>query len=196
MENALTILGLVVFVYLAYRAGKILNAFKHRRFTHAWQPLVGIINGAVHEDPQGGGASSWLAGQWKGNTIHARMTPEVHRGGTAGGSAGPLVNEFAVGVADQKGRASWTAERGFALNGKGDIAINSKDAALAERLRGEVVALLEAAQCGAARFEHHSGYVFVQEDVTPLWAPPPERFKVLLDLAVEVARVQAAVNTL
>jgi hypothetical protein len=197
METVLTVVGLVVFVYLAYRVGKIVNAFKHRGFTRAWQPLVGIIGGKVHEDPQGGGASSWLAGQWKGKTIHARMTPGVRPATPVGDSSGVLVNQFAVGVAEQKGRSSWTAERGFALTpGAGQIVVKSKDEALAERLRAAgVVALLEAAQCGTARFEEHSGYLFVEEDVTPLWIPPPERFTVLLDLAVDLARVQAAVNT-
>lgn len=195
-ETLLAVAGLVLFVYAAYRVGKIVNGFKHRRFTQDWQPLVAIIGGKVHEDPQGGGASSWLAGRWKGMTIHARMTPEVRRGGTAGGSGGALENEFAVGVAEQKGRSSWTAERSSSVSpGGGPIRIASKDAALAERLRAAgVAALLEAAQAATARFEPHSGYLFVEENVTPLWTPPPERFTVLLDLAVELARVQAAAN--
>lgn len=196
METLLTVAGLVVFVYAAYRVGKIVSALKHRRFTQVWQPLAGIIGGKVHEDPQGGGASSWLAGRWKGLTIHARMTPGVRRGGTEGGSAGALENEFAVGVADQKGRSSWTAERGFSVSsGRGPVKIASKDEALAERLRAAgVPALLEAAQATTARFDHHSGYLFVEEYVTPLLIPPPERFTVLLDVAVELARLQASAN--
>src|SRR5262245_15214721 len=98
MQNVLTVAGIIVFVYLCYRVGLIVNAFKHRRFTKAWQPLIPIIGGKVHEDPQGGGASSWLAGKWKGQTIHARMTPGVRPGSALGSSAGPLVNQFAVGV--------------------------------------------------------------------------------------------------
>jgi hypothetical protein len=29
----------------------LLNAFKHRRHSQAWKPLVAIIEGKVHEDP-------------------------------------------------------------------------------------------------------------------------------------------------
>ncbi len=195
MENVLAVVGLVVFVYLAYRVGKILNAFKHRRFTQAWQPLIGIVNGKVHEDPQGGGASSWLVGEWKSKTIHARMTPDVRSSDSTGDSSGVLENRFAVGVPGQEGRASWSTARGFSLSGTGEITVSSADKALAERLGAAgVVALLEAAQCAGARFDHQSGYLFVEEDVSPLWTPPPARFTVLLDLAVELARLQAAAN--
>jgi hypothetical protein len=195
-ETLLVVVGLVVFVYLAYQGGKVLNSFKNRGFTRAWQPLVEIINGAVQEDPQGGGASSWLVGQWKGKTIHARMTPNVRSSDSTGDLPGVLQNQFAVGVANQTGRSSWHTDRSFALSpGAGQITVSSKDEALAERLRAAgVVTLLEAAQCAVARFEQHSGYLFVEEEVTPLWIPPPERFIVLLDLAVELARAQAAVN--
>lgn len=66
MDALPTVVGVLAFVFLAWHAGKLLNRFKHRRFTRVWQPLIGIIDGTAHEDPQGGGASSWLLGQWKG----------------------------------------------------------------------------------------------------------------------------------
>jgi hypothetical protein len=59
-----------------------------------------------------------------------------------------------------------------------------------------VLALLQGASCVDVRFEHQTRYLYVNEIVTPLWAPPPERFVVLLDLAVELAHVQEGVNHL
>lgn len=184
IDNVLTVIGLIAFVAACVAAGLVLNKFKHRRFTREWQPLIGVIGGEVHEDPQGGGASSWLAGQWKGHTIHARMTPAVrewewsmHR------------NLFAVGVAEQDGRLNWRTIAGFSL----DMACD--DAAMGERLRqAGVIAKLEQAGRVTAWYERHSRYLFVEEDVAPEWVPPRERFVVLLDLAVELAQLQRQVN--
>lgn len=98
-----------------------------------------------------------------------------------------LHNQFAVGVAEQKGRSSWRADR---------TEVSADDDALAERLqRAGVTALLEGAQCEVGRFDRPSGYLFVEETVDPLWVPPPERFVVLLDLAVKLARIQEEENT-
>jgi hypothetical protein len=181
MSNIVTVLGLVVFVYACYRVGLVLNRFKHRRFVRVWQPLIGIINGTVHEDPQGGGATSWLAGQWKGYTIHASMTPNVRSFGYQHHE-----NRFAVGVAEQDGRANWrTIGRD----------VSSDDRALEEALRRDgLVRRLEAVGCSSAHFDRHLRYIFINEDTVPEWIPPPERFTVLLDLAVELARINAAAN--
>ncbi len=184
MENVLTVIGLIAFVALCFAAGLVLNKVKHLRYTRAWQPLIGVIGGTVHEDPQGGGASSWLAGQWKGYTIHARMSPgvrawewSIHR------------NLFAVGVAEQDGRASWRTTGGFSMD------VTSEDRGLEERLRGAgVLARLLQASCLDARFERHSRYLFVEEDVAPEWVPPTSRFVVLLDLAVDLAQLQREAN--
>ena len=186
-ETVASVLGLVVFLFLAYQAGKLLNTFKHRRFTKAWKPLIGIVNGEVHEDPLGGGASSWLLGQWKGTTIHARMTPAVR---TA--QASNHENQFAVGVPEQDGRLNWRADRrGFTTS----LDVISDDRALEDRLRDAgVLELLNRAKCRTAHFDRSSRYVFVEENVAPLWIPPPERFIVLLDVAVELARVQSTAN--
>ena len=59
LENILTVIGLALFLVAAYFVGTLLNRFKHRRFIQAWWPLQPVIDGTVHEDPGGGGASSW-----------------------------------------------------------------------------------------------------------------------------------------
>jgi hypothetical protein len=184
IDNLITVVAIIGFVYLCYRVGLVINKVKHWRFTREWQPLIGIINGTVHEDPQGGGASSYLVGEWKGATIHARMSPQVRTYGSD-----VIENRFSIGVAEQHGHSSWQTVT-FP-----ELALTSDDTALADRLcRAGVVALLRNAACFNARFERHSNYVFIEEIVTPLWCPPPERFVVLLDLAVELAQVQRAVN--
>lgn len=185
IDNIVTVGGIVGFVYLCYRVGLVINKVKHWRFAREWQPLIGIINGTVHDDPQGGGASSYLVGQWKGETIHAHMSPQVRTYGSD-----VIENRFSIGVAEQHGHSSWRTVTFPELD------LTSDDsAAIADRLRrAGVVALLRNAACVNARFERHSNYLFVEEIVTPLWCPPPERFVVLLDLAVELARAQRDVN--
>lgn len=187
-ETIASVLGLAVFLFLAYQAGKVLNKFKHRRFTKAWQPLIAIMNGEVHEDPLGGGASSWLAGQWKGMTIHAKMSPEVRSMASSHHE-----NRFSVGVAELDGRTNWRVDkRGIPPQ----VDVISDDKALEDRLRAAgVLELCRQAQCHTARFDRSSRYLFIDEDVAPLWTPPPERFAVLLDLAVGLARAQSTVNT-
>src|SRR5262245_18535623 len=145
-ETAASVLGLAVFLFLAYQAGKLLNRFKHRRYTRAWQPLIGTINGTVHEDPLGGGASSWLAGQWKGHTIHAKMSPQVRTM-----NASIHENRFSVGVAELTGRTNWRVDqRGFPPT----LDVISDDRALESRLRDAgVLDLVKAAQSRSVRFD-------------------------------------------
>ncbi|MEW5918131.1 MAG: hypothetical protein AB1762_17140 [Gemmatimonadota bacterium] len=186
IDNITTVVGLIVFVYLCYRVGLIINRVKHWRYTRAWQPLVGVIKGTVHEDPQGGGASSYLVGEWKGHAIHARMSPHV----TTYGST-VRENRFSVSIPDVDGPASWNTVNFPSLR------ITSDDMSLAARLRDAgVMELLHNAGSFDVGFEHHSRCLIVNEIVTPLWAPPPERFVVLLDLAVDLARVQRDLNVM
>jgi hypothetical protein len=185
IDNIVTFIGIVVFVYLCYRVGLLINKVKYWRFTRAWQPLIEVVNGTVHEDPQGGGASSYLVGEWKGFAIHARMSPQVRTYGSD-----VIENRFVVGVAQQEGRASWRTVMFPEL----DLTSDSDPALAHDLRRAGVIALLQNAACSSARFEAHTNYLFLDEIVTPLWVPPPERFVVLLDVAVELARVQRDVN--
>ncbi|MCC6317388.1 MAG: hypothetical protein IT361_06800 [Gemmatimonadaceae bacterium] len=190
METVVVVLGVVAFVVLAWRVGLLVNRFKHRRFVRAWQPLVGIIDGVVHEDPQGGGASSYLAGSWKGRTIHARMSPHVRSWEWQHHE-----NRFGVGVANVAGRTSWMTT-GDARQGERGLGVKSDDHALEERLHAAgVVERLRCIQCHSVHFESFSGYLFLEDTVEPLWAPPPERFVALLDAAVELARIHDQVNS-
>lgn len=185
MDNVFTVLGLVAFVVLAWRVGLLLNRFKHRRFVKAWQPLVGIIQGEVHEDPQGGGASSWLVGRWKGLTIHACMSH-----GVRSFEWQHHENRFAVGVTGLTGLTSWTTT-GDARRGDLGLDVKSDDHALEERLRAAgLLERLKRLQCLSARFESHSGKLFLEDTVEPLWAPPPERFIALLNALAELAELQ------
>ncbi len=184
MQNVLTVLGIIAFVGACVVLGLLVNKIKHLRYTRAWQPIIGVIGGEVHEDPQGGGASSWISGRWKGYTIHARMTPQVRESEYSN-----YENLFAVGVAEQDGRSSWRTIPRIAVK------ILSDDDALGDRLRrAGVVARLEKARIRSAWFERHSRYLFVEEDVSPGWIPSPERFVELLDLAVDLARMQQESN--
>lgn len=184
-DNLITVVGLIVFVYLCYRAGLIINKIKHWKYTREWQPLIRIIDGTVHQDPQGGGASSYLIGTWKGEAIHARMSPQVRTFGSD-----VIENRFSLALAGQDGRSSWHTMTFPELDLTSD-----DDPALAQRLRrAGVVPLLHNAACFNARYEAHTKCLFLEEVVTPLWVPPPQRFIVLLDLAVELARIQRIVN--
>jgi hypothetical protein len=184
MDNIITVIAIVLFVYLCYRVGLVVNKVRHWRYTREWRPLIDIINGTVHDDPQGGAAKSYLVGDWKGYKIHACMSPAVRTFGS------DLVeNRFSIGVADQDGRATWSSIAFPVLR------ITSDDAALAERLcDAGVLSLLQDAGAFDVRYDQHTRCLYVNEIVTPLWAPPPGRFLVLLDLAVALARAQSEAN--
>jgi hypothetical protein len=182
LENILTVIGLALLLVAAYFVGRVLNQFKHRRFIQAWQPIQPVIDGTVHEDPGGGGASSWLVGRWKGRTIHARMTPDVRSG--SGDSYSHHENRFAVGVADLKGTQDWSVGPS-----RGTLALHSDDPLLAERLvNAGALRLVENAGSQTARYSRHERALFLEEDVRPAWIPTEARFRLLLDTAVDLAR--------
>ena len=50
------------------------------------------------------------------------------------------------------------------------------------------------AQCTVAHFDRHGGYVSIDENVSPAWIPPRERFICLLDVATALAGMQASIT--
>jgi hypothetical protein len=176
----LSALGLVAFVAACFVVGLGVNKLKHARFVRAWQPLVPVIGGTVHQDPLGGGASSWLVGTWKGYVVHARMSPD-----TRSTEASNYRSMFAVGVAEVDGSAHWRA----------DSRVRSDDPVIQRQL-GEagVLERMRAAVVQEAMFDRHARTLFIEEDVYPAWCPHRERFIALLDLATDLARINAQVN--
>lgn len=188
MEHILVLPGLVLFVVVAWQVGRVLNWFRHLRFTREWQPLIDVIGGTVHEDPQGGGATSWLVGSWKEHVIQASMTPQVRSFEWQHHE-----NRFSVGVAGQRGAASWRAELSPGVGSRFEV--QSDDAGLIERLeRSDAERLMREAECTVARFDRHSELLFVDENPTPALIPSRERFVRLLDVATGLARIQDVLN--
>lgn len=188
MDGMLTGLGVVAFVIAAWLVGSVVNRIRHRRFSRAWRPLIDVIDGTVHEDPQGGAATSWLVGSWKGHVIHASMSPHVRSTEWQHHE-----NRFSVRVADQGGIASWRAELSPATFAR--LVVHCDDPGLAQRLeRAGVEALMRDAQCTVAHFDRHGGYVSIDENVSPAWIPPRERFICLLHVATALAGLQASIN--
>lgn len=167
--------GLVVFVYLAYQAGKVLNRVKHAKFTRVWQPLLLIIGGTVHEDPGGGGATSWLVGTYKGRTIHARMAPDV--GTQVGIDTVSKENRFAVGVANLPGAQHWRMSYEMSVVPPGPSAwrIHTDDAGLEDRLRrAGVIELVSPFGQPSVAYNTHEKSLFLEQDIRPHWVPPPD----------------------
>lgn len=189
------VLGAVIlagFLAVLYPAGKLLHRLKHAKFNRDWAPLIPVVGGTVHEDPQGGGATSWLVGTYRGRTIHARMSPDVRPLEVAN-----YENRFAVGVAELDGAAHWRLVHLGAIVGVHEAGwkIETDDALLAGRLRGTgILEVLESVGRPDARYNRHERAVFLEVDVRPLRVPPRESFVALLEAAVRVAEVNERLN--
>jgi hypothetical protein len=107
---------LAVVLVLAIAAGKLLNKFKNSRFAKAWQPLIPILNGTIIND-NGGGASSYLAGTYKGRIVQAGMVPNRNR--YSGDNSGQRYNYFEIALQQVNGVADWKVSYKHQLLGIG-----------------------------------------------------------------------------
>jgi hypothetical protein len=191
-DTVVGVVGLSVFLVLAYAGGRLINAGRHRRFTRDWQPLVPVIGGTVHEDPGGGGASSWLVGSFGGRTIHASMSPDIRRGEDSG-----YENRFSQGVAELDGHESWYLSHHAPLfgSGAGEWSIQAKEDSLAQRLTDAgVIDIARTVGPSTVSFDPHGRILRVEQDIRPLRVPSDARFRQLLDVALQLAVVNERTN--
>lgn len=176
--------------------GRAVGRFRNRRFAQAWRPLMGTLDGAkVVADGGGGAASSWLTGTYRGTDVFASMTPDVRH-------AGPLhspghENRFETGVRGLAGAHDWSVRWTTATLGIGTTGwhVASGDRELAARLEhAGVRALVAPLGRGEIRYGARPATLVLHQDVRPLLAPPPERFRQELDVLLRLAEVAAPLN--
>lgn len=189
------VLGAVVLVVLApvvLGAGYLLSRFRNARFAQAWVPLVPVIQGKVTGD-DGGAATSWLTGTYKGLEVRASMTPNVAKF-TGSRQQG---NRFEIVLLAARGREDWFVEWQGGIPGlvTAEWRIRKASPDLAERLRAAgVVDLIARLEGPSVEYRAKDGTLWLREDVTPLWVSPPERFRLELDTLWEVAAFNSREN--
>ncbi|HEY0739512.1 MAG TPA: hypothetical protein VGD69_31600 [Herpetosiphonaceae bacterium] len=188
---------LIIFLIFVFGLGFLISKFKNARFAKTWTPLIPIIGGTVSEDG-GGGASSFLTGNYQGRTVRATMAPQLNRYS----ESGSYYNYFDITMAGVPGKQNWqlkynTKILGFGSNGWEIVA---DDAALQQRLQARgVIELIE--RLGATPiftqptldYKARSGALLFREEVSE-WIPAPERFKQQLETLLQLAAINAEVN--
>lgn len=185
---------LAVALPLIYGAGVLLARVKNARFRLAWSPLIPLVDEAEVVNDGGGAASSVLRGRYRGAPVAAVMAPDTR----AGPNSTLKGNRFEVTAREVPGRLNWSVVwsdqfLGFGTTG---FQIHADDPALAERLAAAGVLELAARLGRVDRVDFSAGAraLTLREQVQPLWHPPPERFRLELDVLLELAAANAAVN--
>ena len=189
-DTVLSVMGLAVFLMLAYGVGVLLSRFKNARFRKAWAPLQALIDGKVVDDG-GGAATSWLTGTYRGYQVQARMAPQRNSGET-----GPRFNDFAVALAQVKGEQDWTfSVRSSPEPGKSPWRVTADTTAVAQRLERAVIeTMLPGFGYPKVSFRQQSGLLEYQVDVTPALVPTPELFARTLEFLVWLEGVNREAN--
>ena len=189
-DTVLSVMGLAVFLMLAYGVGVLLSRFKNARFRKAWAPLQALIDGKVVDDG-GGAATSWLTGTYRGYQVQARMAPQRNSGET-----GPRFNDFAVALAQVKGEQDWTfSVRSSPEPGKSPWRVTADTTAVAQRLERAVIeTMLPGLGYPKVSFRQQSGLLEYQVDVTPALVPTPELFARTLEFLVWLEGVNREAN--
>ena len=189
-DTVLSVMGLAVFLMLAYGVGVLLSRFKNARFRKAWAPLQALIDGKVVDDG-GGAATSWLTGTYQGYQVRARMSPQRNLG-----VAGRRFNDFAVALAQVKGEQDWTfAGRPSPEPGKSPWRVTADTTAVAQRLERAVIEnMLPGLGYPKVSFRQQSGLLEYQVDVTPALVPTPELFARTLEFLVWLEGVNREAN--
>jgi hypothetical protein len=176
---------LIIFLVCAFGVGRLLSAWKNRRFTAAWASLVPLINGTVHHDG-GGAATSWLTGTYRGKRVKATIMPGRNRYTEGGGR----YNYFDVALLDIPGQQNWRIVYQTALLGLGHTGwdIKTEDQILRVRLE-EMGIMAELARLGTPTIEYSAQRhtLLYSEDITPRWVPTPERFQEALEMLLRFA---------
>lgn len=184
---------LVVFLIVALVVGRFLSAFKNRRFTQAWSPLVPVINGKIVHDG-GGAATSWLTGNYGGKSVQASMIPDRNLYQEEGGSR---YNYFDVALVDLPGKQNWRIEYKTPVMGLGANGwqIKAEDSNLDLRLQQSgVVDMLARFGTPTIEYMARTRTLRYSEDITPRWVPTPERFQEELEVLLLLATINADAN--
>lgn len=187
---------LVFFLTFAYGVGRLLSAVQNARFTQAWAPLIPIISGTILNDSSHA-TSSRLTGTYGGRSVEAEMTPGRNMSAVSGVETDRRrYNEFEIRVLGVSGGQDWHVFFTRPLLGLGKAGWSiSADGALGEKLESlGVLGTIERMGGAAFRYRAQQSTLEYRVDVTPRWAPTPERFREDLEALLPLAQANEEVN--
>ena len=192
LSGGLIILG---FLFVAYWIGKLLGRANNTRFAKAWKPLMAIIDGTIVYDGAGSD-TSWLTGTYQGYKVRASMSPGSNKY-TMSHNSYDRYNSFNVQLLDQPGKQDWKIHNGTQALGvsRQGWAIQAPFALQEQLNREGVMDHIKPMGNPVLSYREQPQALQLSDDVTPQWAPNPERFKQQLDLLVYLAKVNQQVNT-
>jgi hypothetical protein len=190
----------VIFMVIVIAASRVLARFTGSKFAKAMAPLAPVIGGTFSTDSLSAG---WLAGAYRGRTVHAAAIPGVSPGSTAQSAR---YNAFEVALQDVPGTGDWSVT--FGMHTAGQILsrgeswrISADDAGLETRLQDSpLIAELERfAGAGVrgfptVRYAAREKTLTHRDSVWPGITPPPEHFQKQLELALRLAEINEQVN--
>ena len=187
---------LVVALPAFYFVGRVIGRIKNGKFERAWRPIMPVIEGAtVHVDRAGAAASSRLTGSYRGRSVVAEMAPDMSRSGSYDETG--YENRWDVGVSEVPGAHDWTVRWKDAILGMGTTgwSISSEDDSLVERLeRAGIRDIVAPLGRGDINYLASDRTLSLHEDIRPMWAPGPVRFRQELDVLVELAAAVTPLN--
>lgn len=192
---------LAIFLVFVFIFGYLLYRFKNARLTNAWGPLVSQVNGKVAGDG-GGGATSWLTGNYRGHNVQASMVP--NRNMYSGDEGGGRYHYFDVALAGVSGGHDWSVQFDRAILGVGQTGwrVHTKNPALQAALEAADVVSLVAPlgeppqHLAGPTLEYNSRTKLLRyaADNGATWTPTPQLFTGQLEMLIKAAEINARVN--
>lgn len=188
-----TVLGsavLAAFLVAVLAVGWVLYRIKNAVLAREWTSLLPLIDGGR---VVGDGATSWLTGTYRGHRVTASFSPDVAKY-TSSDDGGHYRNSFSVTLDDVPGERDWRLGHGRRATG-GEWHVTADGDALRLALESRARSIVARLGAGDVDYTRANRALRFSEDVRPLKVPPPDRFRAVLDALLELAEMNASVNT-
>jgi hypothetical protein len=185
-------MGALFALAFAFAVGSAFNALRKPATASNLSALAPLLDAQV----EGHGTLQWATGHYEGRVIRIRMM--AGRTLTDAHGEDSHYNAFETIVLELPGRTDWRIHRSGVTDDEWQLRLEVDDEALRERLQ-ESDALKRVGAIGnppSVRYLAAESALYLREDVTPRLAPTPERFRGLLSLAHELAKINERVNPL
>lgn len=196
------VVGLALFLVAVFAVGKLVYAWRDAGLTRAWGPLPRVVQQGKIVGDEGGGASSWLTGTYRGQSMAAKMSPGALLVTDADGGSGERYNSFQVIALNVKGRSGWKLiwQPPIIGDGPGTWRLETKDAALKQALTNEGLIPLVDAFAPRLKFIPVVAYnrgqeqLVYEEDAGADYTPTSERFVEQLDFVQRLVELNGRLN--
>jgi hypothetical protein len=191
-------LGLIImpfFLVFIFAMGYVVYRVKNAAMTREWTPLRPLLDGGgTISGDGGGGATSYLAGVYRGRRVQASMSPDMAK---YSGESGHYANYFTVLLLDVPGANNFriTAAPSLPLFWRSEWRVDTANEALREALEAaRAVARVSAFGDVEVSYDRSTHTLRFVEDVRPLKVPPRDRFQQELDLLIVLADLVEPIN--